>query len=355
MAGILGRAKGMLAGRKASPPRPFATRCVCGEVLEGYRQPEFQVLTCPACGTSLFVFPQSPLVEPDAPLKKGRARAKGKSETDSGGVSEVAERVPPVPRKPVAERVRDAARERGRKLRGIFRGPSAILAGVVLLVLMTGWWQWRASELRRLREELDPSGRRGLQALADGDLELAWDELCQAVHAMDRLGERVPDGEKYRQARAELAIARDLLEESLEFELTGGTKSPDAVSRRIRGRAMVLDAVVEPGESEGWIVHATCFMDDETVRIDTDGFQLFEPLGIESKTRLIFGARLEGLAKDSAGRWAIRWLPGSGVLITEPALLDRLGLSADPETATVREYQRSKVYHREESATPSAE
>ncbi|MFO0945371.1 MAG: hypothetical protein U1D30_05400 [Planctomycetota bacterium] len=351
MAGILGRAKGMLAGRKSAAPRPFSTRCLCGEVVEGFRQPECQILTCPACRASLIIFPQSPLPEPDVPVKKGRARAREKSDPSLKNAPRAVERPAALPRKPL----REIIREKAGRWRAALSGPRTILAVVVVLVLVTGWWQWRARELRRLREQLDPSGRRGLQALANGDLETAWEELSLSVHAMDRLQETFPGGASYRQAYSELAIARDLLDESLEFELTGGTKSPEAVSRKIRDRAFVLDAEVEPGENGAWVVHAAVFMDETPVPFDAHDFRLFGQIGIHRRTRLIFGARLEGVSKDSSGRWSVRWQPDSGVLITEPALLDRLGLSRDPETAGVRDFQRGILSNRSESSTHTSE
>lgn len=360
MTGMVNRAKGLL-GRKspAAGPTPFTTRCLCGESIHGYRRAEYQVLTCPQCSSSVFLLARNPLPEPEgleeepaAPARQRRAESAAGAGVNTKAKAPPAPRVAPAkaaprrapaaPREPIGPKVA-AALQRLVPPKRWFTLPRLIFSAVVVLVAITVAWQMRSQHLQHLREELIPRARRGLQALTDGQLSAAHENLAFTVNAMDTLREHVPDGLLYRQAFAELDAVDALLDQTLSNALFGGSKAPDYVSSTIRGKALLLDVVAEPDGDGQWGVHYLAFMDDEPVQVDASSLDLWQRYGFRERTRVIFGVRIAGIEKTEDQGWLLRLIPDSGVLITEPRIAEELGLVDDPTTAEVLARQREMV------------
>src|SRR5262245_49853733 len=49
------------SGKRGAPSCPFRIACSCGQVLQGMRSARHQVIICPGCRESYFIFPRSPL------------------------------------------------------------------------------------------------------------------------------------------------------------------------------------------------------------------------------------------------------------------------------------------------------
>lgn len=347
MTGMVNRAKGILGRKRASnDPLPFTTRCLCGEPIQGYRRAEYQVLTCPQCSSSIFIFPRNPLPTPEGletppPLEVQRPKPRSANVKPSARPAAPPRRVSQ-PREPLGPKLAAAAKKLVPPRRW-FTTPRLIFAAVIFLVAMTSLWQVRSRHLRHLREELVPEARRGLQALADGRLQEAHAHLKFTIGALDTLRESVPEEPIYRQAFAELDLVDDLLPQTLDNSLYNGTQAPEYVSSAIRGKALILDVEAEPDEDGVWQFLCLPFMDGEPIRLAAEDLKLWEQQDFRNRTRLILGVRLAGIEKDEQGSWVLRLMPDSAVLLTEPRIAQDLGLSTDPSVGEVLQRQKRMI------------
>lgn len=330
----------------ARPAASYTTRCLCGEPIQGSRQPEYQIVTCPNCGTSVFVLPQSPLPPPPG-MKVAKSAAKPKTAASERAARPAPTPVPRRSRPSVAQRSKawgQALAASAAKLippRQWFTVPKLIFMGVAFVIVVTISWQIHQRHLTHLREELIPEARRGLQALADGEFAKAHEHLGFAVNAMDTLEESVADGPKYRQAFAELDVVQDLLEYGLDDSLISGPESLSYFNSSLYEKALIFDAVVEPAE-EGFVVHYVAFMKDTPVPIDGSSLDLFNEIALTKPTRVIFGARFQEIVETGDG-YRLRLIPDSGALITEARIYETLGLAKDPKAGEVRLRQKELV------------
>lgn len=377
MAGLFDRAKSLLVGKRLDKPAvDFSLRCLCGEYIVGQRRDEHQSLICPSCGQAVFVLARSPLPELALPIAAAHAPAVARpvgKRIDKGvavhppvaasvnGDATIAMQVEDVDdyvKRPKhrAQRPMEAGhapaeivsrRSMGESLasaaralvppRRWFSTPRLVLAGSALLVFATVVWQVNARKLNALREELVPAGRRGLQAMFEGKIEEAHERLGFAVQALDRLKEDFPDAGKFRQAFREVDIVANL--NPLPFEELGREqRDAESFDRQIHGRTILIDAEVEKVDG-GWRIATIGFVGDRPVVVDRAGLRLFETLGINARTRLIFGARISDAHLDEDDRFALRLDRESGVLLTDARLFADLGLSRDPAAAQIRERQ----------------
>lgn len=329
MVSLAERTRRLLKGNQTSRAGEQATiECPCGERVETTREEDYALLTCPRCGTGLFVLPHSPFpsLSPAAPSRRKTKGARAEPEIDS------------TPRISLGERFSAL----GRRLtppRRWFSTPRLVGGAAALFILATIAWQYDQSVKRGLRETVVPDGRRGLQALSDGDFEDAYDLLGASVRGLDRLGEPFPEEDRFRRAYAEVAIVHDLLPSLLDVELVGAASEPEVVTRRVAGKAIVLDAEVERLAEGGWSVGFVAFVDDKPIRLDVPTFLLFDRLGIVNRERVVFGAKLDGIHRDAEGQLTLRLTPNSGVLMTEPRLLDALGLTRNTDAAELNRRQ----------------
>ena len=341
---LIERTRSILGVKRAGETSrcPYATRCVCGESFRGYRESDSQVLTCPVCGASVFIFPRSPFPDPTPRSRKDRAPTKGRDRAQGSTA-------PIEPRTPLKQRVRHAGGRAVVAARNLvpparwFTTPRVVALSVALVVLATGWWQIRRSTFRELRALVVPSARRGLLALGNGDFEKARNHLDESVRAMDRLGEPFPDEARYRQAHGESGIVVDLIPQTLETALSAARGFEELVSGNLRDHAIIIDAEVEPTPEGGWRIGYVTFIDGEPVPIHRDGLRLFERLGVGEKTRMIFGARVEAIVEDGAEGFVLKLAPDSGFLITEERIFGALGLAADPSAVEVRKRQKARL------------
>lgn len=334
MTNLVTRARKLLKRPYVAEPTPFSIRCVCGTVAQGMRQPEFQIVTCSVCSESLLVFPTNPLPIPEPPVKKKKKGGKGKG-------------LPAAPKVPVGERLRNAALAVPRGVAArlpprewFSRTRLAVIGSLLFLVLAVGW-QIRSNRRQWLRDELGPRAFRGLQALADGELDDSRENLAVAVRALDTLGEPFAEEMKVRQAYRELMVMHDLMDGPIDEELAGATAA--RLSSKLHGRSLIVDSIIRPHDETGWSAETVFFMDGEPVTLDFRGFLLLEGVELEPEKRLIFGARVAGISSADANGWMIQLIPDSGVWMTEPAIYEQTGLQRDPAAAAIRAMQRAWV------------
>jgi hypothetical protein len=287
--------------RPAEPPVPFQIACPCGRVHRGLRAARSQVARCPGCGEVHFVFPRSPL--PAVP------------DEQPGG--------PP------------AAAGGGRG-----RSPwllPLVAAGLTLAAVVAAYVFLFSSLLRPAGHPAERPGspaaltrRDGLAAgrrlLREGNFHLAVDTL-QA--ARDRYAGDPDLDQLHRQARLLtqlLRTDRGLEKVIEEGQMVGNAAEWQERFREYRGRAVLFDDVVlrDPNGEHRLSTYEVNAGDERAhVRLDLN---LLKCLPLERPRRLLFGARLESVAREG-GVWVIRFERDSGVLMTDEGAVAACGLA----------------------------
>jgi hypothetical protein len=288
------------ADRPSALVVPYQVTCGCGQAVTGLRQARFQVVPCPDCGAELFVLPRSPLP-----------------------------RVPGVKRPAIPAAARQAHRLRRRRVL------VPVVAGCVLAATLGGVIWWLSSPRHQDEERADVAAADAPVWTRDslGELQtlLARGQFHQAAagaKAALTLRQGRPqlftaaEGDALRQLHAEAALLADLSAESLEDILRHGAGLPAAeweatVRARYRGKAVVFDAEVR--RTADGVVHTSYRLAGagEEARLHLDALRLLHALPLEEPRRLVFGARLERVAREPPGTWVVRFEPDSGVLLTD--------------------------------------
>ncbi|HVJ82468.1 MAG TPA: hypothetical protein VNC50_15475, partial [Planctomycetia bacterium] len=79
---------------------------------------------------------------------------------------------------------------------------------------------------------------------------------------------------------------------------------------------------------------------ESVVRLHPEGLRVYSLLGIAEKGRAFVAARIKSVERDRDG-WRLRLDPESGVLLTEPRILETLGVVGDPDAEKIRQKQLS--------------
>src|SRR5262249_6710941 len=99
---------------------------------------------------------------------------------------------------------------------------------------------------------------------------------------------------------------------------------------------------VEKDPDGGWLVSVVFPAGEATVAIHPDGLKLFDDMPITEPTRCLIGARLDSVVKLN-DQWRLKLQPDSGVLLTEPRVVERLGLGGDSDAEKIRQRQFNLV------------
>jgi hypothetical protein len=278
--------------RRRFAPEPYDIACACGARARGWRQARHHVVRCPGCGTPLLVLGWSPLGEP--------AAAPG-----AAGIP-----------------------------RRYWLGPAlaAVLTLAAVVVIFSRLIpalvpapslpeETKADDVRRIiGAGRDALGREEFRAAA-----------ARFAEARRRQGER-PDllsGSEARElARLErqTTLLADLLSESLGeiLQRAAGAREEERQAQfnlRYRDKAVIFDDVVtrDPAGRFALAVYEVR-APGEPARVELNDLKLLKALPLAEPRRMLFGARLAGLAREERGGhglWVIRLDPDSGVLLTD--------------------------------------
>jgi hypothetical protein len=276
----------------------YRVRCACGETASGARRGHFQLVTCGRCGRHLFVLPRSPLPSVADSLIEAR----------KSGIHPASAAARPVSRR--------------RKWLALV-AVGLVGAALVGVAFAPRWWDAAG---RIPRETEGPSRaappdvllKNARENLAVGNYRLALAGLQELAAAGPN-----PDAPPRRQWEpllAQAALLADLSAESLEEILAhaavGRVDEWEAdFPARYRGRAFLFDLELN-GPAGGPYRHSWAL--PAGVRMEFAELRLLRRLPLEEPTRLLFGARLAWVRRDTPTSWEVLFEPDSGVLLTDP-------------------------------------
>jgi hypothetical protein len=294
----------------------FELACACGQPLRGERQRRHQVVPCPACGRSSFVFPLSPYDLPAEVTAK------------PSGVWRRSWRTP---------------------LFAALGSVSILLVGFVLA------WPYLMRRTPAVEEQdagkLLAEGEAGRVALSKGKFHLGRRLLEGALARRDRhptllTAEQSHDlNQLHRQADLLARLSNRSLEEIVRQGML--VRDPEEWAAQFadyRGRTIVFDDLFRR-DADGRPVPATDVVEvgQEVIRLAIEEVELLQDLPLNDSPRLIFGARLAGCRREEGGAWVIRFEPDSGVLLTDPDSWQACA-SADLDDDTRRVFARQRQW-----------
>jgi hypothetical protein len=187
----------------------------------------------------------------------------------------------------------------------------------------------------------------GQKSLAAGNFRRAADELGRARGLLEDRGSPADIAEHRRvvQLQRQAALLADLLSESLGEILQRAAELPEEewqaqFEHRYQSHAVVFDADVtrDVGGNPrlGYHLHAG----PERARIDIGDLILLAALPRQRPPRLLFGARLAAVRRETGGVWVVRFASDSGVLLTDlDAVMACCPPPIDEETVTLVQRQ----------------
>lgn len=311
MAQWLTKASHAFRRREPPAPEPFEITCDCGCRVAGLRRAAPQQLVCGGCNELVFVLPANVYPVPASEQKRRQQRAAGvideaqrasATATKSKGKKK---KPPPVPEPPSSRSTRAETRQRmaktGTWLRRQITPLRLILAGIVVVVVATGFWVRHRARRDQARTTARVAADRGREAIHDGDFRTASRELAAATAALDLLGRTDADAEEIRQLGREASAANNLLRIPLIEILNEAEQSSDAeewathFGRQYADGWLVFDApVVQTADSRGQKHIELDFpltVHEKPVRIIAD-VPALRPLATTTPRRVILAAQL---------------------------------------------------------------
>jgi hypothetical protein len=303
--------------RREPPPAavvvPFAVTCACGQKLTGVRQAGPQVVRCPRCAAERFILPRCPFA-----LTAGASPA------------------PSVSAK--------------RSLLARYAAP-LLAIGISVTVLVVLIVQHVTEDHEGEPGPGQADAVKGLVRAHDhmkaGNFRLAAEAFAEFTPALTELPQS--DRRRWSQLAREASLLADLSSEGLEEILRHAARTAEGewqadFRHRHHGKAILFDATVQR-HGKGYRLSYAFEMPGEEVHLELGDVALFKTLELEQPRRLILGLRLAGVAREAPGpRWGIRFLPDSGVLLTDPdAAAWACPAWSDAESRKVLEEQRKAV------------
>jgi hypothetical protein len=84
-----------------------------------------------------------------------------------------------------------------------------------------------------------------------------------------------------------------------------------------RGHSVIFEDEVSREDGRPVLLHYRVQVGNETARVALEDLTLLRDLPLDEPKRLLFGARLASVARETGGLWVIRFEPDSGVLLTD--------------------------------------
>lgn len=250
-------------------PEPYEIVCVCGVRLSGYRRKSHYRHACEQCDEVYFILPRNSFPKLKAKKKKQPPRQQQVAELilNSSVVKKLREkreqnkasRQSPKSKEKVADKPKISPFELPPpRIRLItpFRG---ILAGIVLIVGVTGYWVVHSRNLEQAAETLKSATDEGNAFLKQGDLPAANDSYQKAFQALAVLGRTDQSSNEIRQKSRELqAITSQAVSPLFELadEAVYQIKQSDAESwkslfrTRYEGTWMIFETSLIPVTDE---------------------------------------------------------------------------------------------------------
>jgi hypothetical protein len=270
---------------------PFEVSCRCGGKATGSRRAQHQVVSCPSCGRDLFVFPNSALA---------------------------AARQPPA--------ARTARLGRWLLLTLAASVPLMFLVALAARPYLSPSTAETSPPRNTTEPGLDAQVTLGQHALGQGHYRLALERLTSALDlARTTPGALPPEQERHLvQLHRQSELLAGLLHESLEEIVQHGQRIRDdrewaAQFVDYHGKAVLFDDVVRLVNGKPVLCFYEVRAGTETARVALEDLAVLEVVPLDTPRRLIFGARLASCRRETRGRWVIRFLPDSGVLLTDPS------------------------------------
>jgi len=371
MSGWFDTAASVFRRRVDDSPQTFEIRCGCGRTASGFRSRHAQTVVCEACRESIFVLPASvyPLprqsrkskpsparsepepVDPPVPADDTkRSAARGASPSRAARKSKPA--APRAPREASAANLGpSAAGDRPEPRRRIITPVRLVLAGVVLVISLTGWWIFHLRSLDQAREILASAPRAAEDALQEGDFHEAARQFARLSTALDRLGRDDVQSRIWRQSARETAAISDLamvsLHEILDEAAHAGTGADhdrwqEQFRGSYRGAWVVIDAPVIRNED---VTSGPRFTVDFPFAVEGCNGRLMADLPIFEKCvpsgtparRIIFAGQIEScrLIPGSDPVWQLELRPQTAILWGSAETYGRLGLPIDDATTRI--------------------
>jgi hypothetical protein len=278
---------------------PYEVTCACGQIVRGLRKRRHQVVPCPGCGAGVFVLPRSPWPAVD------------------GGPPPAVGSAAPAARSPW--------------LMPAVAGAVSVAVLLVLFLLALPLLSRRAptgqAEVASPAQQLAAAVDTGRRALADGNYRLALREFSVVAELRDRNpGLLAPaDDRRLAQLQRQGDLLARLLNRSLQevVQEAALVRDPDEWQARFaddyRGRGVIFDDTVgRDADGRPALSTYAVVVNKETVRLALEDLKLLQALPLAPPSRMLFGARLAGCAREEGGAWVLRFEADSGVLLTDP-------------------------------------
>jgi hypothetical protein len=278
---------------RPAPTEPYEVACACGQRARGLRRARHQVVRCSACGGPVFVLGYSPLTGPSAEPRAAGAPAR-------------------------------------RYWLGPLLAAVLTLAAVVVIFsrIIPALAPNAAAPADSRRDDVRDIIAAGRGALLREDYRAAVGRFGEARRRRDERPDSLTLAEARELARLErqAALIADLLSESLGeiLQRTAGTREEERDAQfnlRYRGKAVIFDDVVARDPAGRFMLTAyEVRAPGEPARVELSDLKLLKALPLAEPRRMLFGARLAGLAREERGGhglWVIHLDPDSGVLLTD--------------------------------------
>ena len=262
MSSWLTRTKEALSGREAEVPlESVEIACPCGRQIEATRRPTFQRVPCKACGERFFllpidVYPRPVMkvrkVKPPKSAEPARSNSLGKSTApiESAAATTAASASAKTRIDVQAQSAAVVA-----KVRTQFTPLRLIVLGLLVVVGLTGWWQWDRAARSSAAVDFKSAIEAGMVALQKANFVEAAQHFHLAADAADRLQRHDASAEQARQKFRQLTAMNSLLTRSLSelIEAARATRLRDNVlaaesefANLHAGRWLVLQGDVTP-------------------------------------------------------------------------------------------------------------
>jgi hypothetical protein len=213
-----------------------------------------------------------------------------------------------------------------------WRVPVIAAAGCVVVVLASFLAVWPylgregkhgpiAAEERNAPRDPSAVVEEARRALAQGQFRVALELLDEAL-SLRAKGREVTQLHRQADLLARLS-PRSLEEVARHAMLVRDPREWEKQFADYHGRAVLFDdAVRRDAAGEPVLAHHVVEAGDAQVRVALSDLEILRDLPLDDGPRLIFGAKLARCGREEGGGWVVRFLPDSGVLMTDLAAVE---------------------------------